>query len=88
MGLGGKESSSPRPSHETSAGSVHASCTPKENSFPHCDRGFENEIEKKSGFELEPIFCENTDFEADFLESFIESHFGLINGAGRRFSRE
>jgi 3D (Asp-Asp-Asp) domain-containing protein len=38
--------------------------------------------------ELESVLGENRKLEAGFGEEFLKPHFGLINGAGRRFSRE
>jgi hypothetical protein len=93
MGLGGKKSPGARAAREISASSIDVHSAPKENAVHACALCFErdesfHQIREKGGFELESIFREKITFEAVILEKFFESHFGLINGASRRFWRE
>ena len=77
MGFGREKSPSARTAHETRTGPKDGYRVAKKESVFNGPRGFE----------LQPIFGQNADFKAS-CDEILESHFGLINGAGRRFSRE
>ena len=91
MGFRREEPPSARASRKTSACSINACRAPQKKSVQDRDRGYDNnqvfgEVQE-SGFEFKPIFREIPDFQASILEDSLESHFELINGGVRRFSR-
>src|SRR5262249_22279724 len=78
VGFGGEESSSAGAARQTCLGSKDDHWVAKEGSLLDCAHCLE----------LESIFDQTGEFKTDILKEFIQSHFGLINGPGRRFSRE